>query len=207
MFPTGLFLTGNKKHTGLDQLLKTSWAQLISLKDVACRDQSVGGEEMGGGSPGGHLLFDRRWWMTLEQPLANFPISRITVAIRAPGPAWRTKGSTGIQMSPNGKGIDSRRKCNSDSNELLIGENHFLFSWWVKTDGGVFALTDTSDGRISLKGLLSVMCTRDRSWRIFYLNNSVCIISLLSHLILLSCFCKMKSVTLDVILHRWDIVD
>ncbi len=50
-------------------------------------------------------------------------------------------------MTPNGKGIDSGRKCNSDSNELLIGENHFLFFRWVVTDGdgGVFALTDRSD--------------------------------------------------------------
>ncbi len=85
--------------------------------------------------------------MTSEQPPSDFPSSCITLAIRALGPARGTKACTGIQMTPNGKGIDSRRKCNSDSNELLIGENHFLFSRWVKTDGdgGVFALTDRSD--------------------------------------------------------------
>lgn len=164
---------------------------------------------MGGGSPGGHLLFDRRWWMTSAQPPSDWPRSYITEAIGAPGPAWGTKASTGIQISPNVEGIDSRRKCNYDSNELLIGENHFLFSQWVKTDGdgGVFALTDRSDRPIWWKENRTV---RLQACHQLIMNKYMCIIiiPLLLNLILLSCFCTTDSVNsaLIIILPRWEIL-
>lgn len=200
------FLTCNEKTHST--IIKWSFlAALVLQKDAMRRHAGI------------RRWVGRRWAEALQEVTSSltegdgWPLSKLlhNTGHQSTGPARGTKASTGIQMTPNGKGINSGRKCNSDSNELLIGENHFLFSRWVETDGegGVFALTDRSDRPVWWEENCTCRQRRACCHLVIIADARTCITSpLLLNDIVLSCFRTINSVhtALNIILPRWEML-
>ncbi len=191
-----------RKNTHSTSIKWSFLAELVLQKDAMRRHAGI------------RRWVGRRWAEALQEVTSSltegdgWPLSKLlhNTGHQSTVPARGTKASTGIQMTPNGKGIDSGRKCNSDSNELLIGENHFVLP--VGRDRWRWRCI-CSDWQIWQAGLMR---------RELHMRSDTGLLSnwpysqTLAHALLLhsylSCFCTINSVhsALNIILPRWEIM-